>query len=85
MHVLNHDIVHVHVPTPVLTTVVVNPYIVAAAALRMYHDIVHVLLYHQFLPLVVVNQYSCRDGHVFTNVGCLASWWFSYPTFPLVI
>ena len=32
---------------------------------------------------VVVNQYSYKNNHVFTNVGCLASWWFSYPGLPL--
>ena len=39
--------------------------------------------YHQFLPPVVVYQYSYKNNHVFTNVGYLASWWFSYPGLPL--
>ena len=42
------------------------------------HAAVHVsiLIYHQ---LLLISQ----NNHVFTNVGCLASWWFCYPGFPL--
>ena len=32
----------------------------------------------------VVQSALVSYNHVFTNVGCLASWWFSYPGLPLL-
>ena len=46
------------------------------------------LIYHQLLTtsshyqLLLINIVT-KSSHEFTNVGCLVSWWFSYPGFPL--
>ena len=37
--------------------------------------------YHQLLLISIVT----KNNNVFTNVGCLASWWFSNPGLPLII
>ena len=73
-------------PAAITSAVCLDLAVIIRAEFRSRPAVISSAVHLDLAVLIRAHSHACAawgNNHVFTSVGCLASWWFSYPGLPL--